>query len=232
MFENIKHDMYTNLKQTSFSWDKRDRINNMSPGIWTSWKHTARLYSISTVPWSQEGFYVIYLSSSGDATCFVLPSMQMHVWLCVCVSEESKQSWIHSSFTLEPLTVHNTPAGASAATQWLLYFVNKGEKLWPAISSSSGDVTHGEARGEVCTYEISAQMRSDVRMRSCQTQWHGWHNETTGRDGGGQMNRGWRAGEWQTILIETGTWWQIGERARVCVCVCPLRSVLLHGLVW
>lgn len=85
MFENIKHDMYTNLKQTSFSWDKRDRINNMSPGIWTSWKHTARLYSISTVPWSQEGFYVIYLAGSGDATCFVLPSMQMRVWLCVCV---------------------------------------------------------------------------------------------------------------------------------------------------
>lgn len=130
MFENIKHDMYTNLKQTSFSWDKRDRINNMSPGRWTSWKHTARLYSISTVPWSQEGFYVIYLAGSGDATCFVLPSMQMRVWLCVCVSEESKQSWIHSSFTLEPLTVHNTPAGASAATRWLLYFVNKGEKLW------------------------------------------------------------------------------------------------------
>lgn len=130
MFENIKHDMYTNLKQTSFSWDKRDRINNMSPGIWTSWKHTARLYSISTVPWSQEGFYVIYLAGSGDATCFILPSMQMRVWLCVCVSEESKQSWIHSSFTLEPLTVHNTPAGASAATRWLLYFVNKGEKLW------------------------------------------------------------------------------------------------------
>lgn len=121
MFENIKHDMYTNLKQTSFSWDKRDRINNMSPGIWTSWKHTARLYSISTVPWSQEGFYVIYLAGSGDATCFVLPSMQMRVWLCVCVSEESKQSWIHSSFTLEPLTVHNTPAGASAATRWLLH---------------------------------------------------------------------------------------------------------------
>lgn len=171
---------------------------------------------------------------------FILPGVGMQpasfcqvcrcVCDCVCVSEESKQSWIHSSFTLEPLTVHNTPAGASAATRWLLYFVNKGEKLWPAILSSSGDMTHGEARGEVCTYEISAQMRSDVRMRSCQTQWHGWHNETTGRDGGGQMNRGWRAGEWQTILIETGTWWQIGERARVCVC--PLRSVLLHGLVW
>lgn len=92
MFENIKHDMYTNLKQTSFSWDKRDRINNMSPGIWTSWKHTARLYSISTVPWSQEGFYVIYLAGSGDATCFVLPSMQMRVWLCVCVCVYRRES--------------------------------------------------------------------------------------------------------------------------------------------
>lgn len=43
--------------------------------------------------------------------------------------------------------------------------------------------------GEVCTYEISGQMRSDKRMRSCQTQWHGCRNEMrpdarTGGDGG------------------------------------------------
>lgn len=42
--------------------------------------------------------------------------------------------------------------------------------------------------GEVCSYEISSQMRSDKRMRSCQTQWHGCRNEmrpdTWAGDGG------------------------------------------------
>lgn len=43
---------------------------------------------------------------------------------------------------------------------------------------------------EVCTYEISSRMRSDKRMRSCQTQWHGRRHDMTGRDGMGRVERG------------------------------------------
>lgn len=79
------------------------------------------------------------------------------------------------------------------------------------------ELTHMTRPGEVCKYEISSQMRSDTRMRSCQTQWHGYHDETTRGCGGGQMNRGWRVEGRQTILIETGTWRQIDQRG-MCVC--------------
>lgn len=41
----------------------------------------------------------------------------------------------------------------------------------------SGPAAEDTQEEEVCAYEISGQMRSDNRMRSCQTQWHGCCNE-------------------------------------------------------
>lgn len=69
--------------------------------------------------------------------------------------------------------------------------------------------------GEVCTYEISSQMRSDKTMRSCQTRWHGRRDKETGW---AERSRRWRAGGWQTLLIERGTWWQAEAMEEMFVC--------------
>ena len=204
--------------------DKHDGLNNMNTGIWTSWKYAARLYSISTVPWSKWGFLcdlsLPTVEMQPASFCQAYGSLCMCVCVCVCVRKANRAGFTaHSQLiSLLQCTTHQQ---IPLQRRNKLFLSERKEKIWPATEkgASSEESAHMVGRSEVCMYEISSQMRSDTRMRSCQTQWHGCHNETARRDGGSQMNRAWRARERQTILIETGTWWQI-ERRGMCVHGC------------
>lgn len=132
-------------------------------------KPEARLYIVPTVPWSQWGFCVIYLASSGDATCLNLPSVQMCECECqsvgVCVRLEASKldsqlillsNLLHNS--------HNTPANATSATQLSLSTNNRGGggNLTDKSAAASSEELTRSRRGEVRCVRMKLTVEWDL----------------------------------------------------------------------
>lgn len=131
-------------------------------------KPEARLYIVPTVPWSQWGFCVIYLASSGDATCLNLPSVQMcececqSVGVCVCLEASKLDSQLicsQTSYTTlttlrqMPLRQHN-----------FLYLrtIGGGKNLTDKSAAASSEELTRSRRGEVRCVRMKLTVEWDL----------------------------------------------------------------------
>lgn len=131
-------------------------------------KPEARLYIVPTVPWSQWGFCVIYLASSGDATCLNLPSVQMcececqSVGVCVCLEASKLDSQLICSQTAYttlttlrqmPLRQHN-----------FLYLrtIGGGKNLTDKSAAASSEELTRSRRGEVRCVRMKLTVEWDL----------------------------------------------------------------------
>lgn len=131
-------------------------------------KPEARLYIVPTVPWSQWGFCVIYLASSGDETCLNLPSVQMcececqSVGVCVCLEASKLDSQLicsQTSYTTlttlrqMPLRQHN-----------FLYLrtIGGGKNLTDKSAATSSEELTRSRRGEVRCVRMKLTVEWDL----------------------------------------------------------------------
>lgn len=132
-------------------------------------KPEARLYIVPTVPWSQWGFCVIYLASSGDATCLNLPSVQMcececqSVGVCVCLEASKLDSQLicsQTSYTTlttlrqMPLRQHNF--------LYLRTIGGGGKNLTDKSAATSSEELTRSRRGEVRCVRMKLTVEWDL----------------------------------------------------------------------